>query len=99
MRNSAGDGWHGEAGPLPITRYLGLEVSDIHAAAIPGDGRVGFPAVEDHNAPDAVGVGRMPFSAAAGRRVTTADAFLPRRLPAEFDSPCRHARRERRDHG
>jgi choline dehydrogenase len=69
--------WHGDAGPLPITRYPELDSSDIHAAACRAMEGVGFPAVEDHNAPDALGIGRMPFSADAGKRVTTADAFLP----------------------
>jgi choline dehydrogenase len=69
--------WHGDAGPLPITRYPDLAVSDIHAAALRAMDGLGFPAVEDHNAPDAVGLGRMPFSARGGARVTTADAFLP----------------------
>jgi choline dehydrogenase len=69
--------WHGDAGPLPITRYPDLALSEIHAATLRAMEGLGFPAVDDHNAPDAVGVGRMPFSAAAGARVTTADAFLP----------------------
>jgi choline dehydrogenase len=73
--------WHGDAGPLPITRYPELDVSDIHAAALRAMEGVGFPAVEDHNAPDAIGIGRMPFNAAVGERVTTADAFLPRDEP------------------
>ena len=69
--------WHGEAGPLPITRYPELEPSGIHAAAIRAFEGVGFPTIEDHNAPNAIGVGRMPFSAVGGSRVTSADAFLP----------------------
>lgn len=75
--------WHGDSGPLPITRYPEFEVSEIHAAAIRAMERVGFPSVDDHNAPDAVGVGRMPFSSVGGRRVTTADAFLG----ADLDAP------------
>jgi choline dehydrogenase len=69
--------WHGETGPLPITRYPELEPSEIHAAAVRALQAVGFPVVEDHNAPDAVGLGRLPFSATGGARVTSADAFLP----------------------
>ncbi len=37
----------------------------------------GFPNVEDHNRPGAVGAGRMPMSSRDGVRVTTADAYLP----------------------
>jgi choline dehydrogenase len=69
--------WHGEDGPVPITRYPGIEPSDIHAAAIRGLEGIGFAPVADHNAPSAVGVGRMPFSSVDGRRVTSTDAYLP----------------------
>lgn len=69
--------WHGDAGPIPITRYPGLVPSPIHAAALDAFAALGFPAVEDHNAPDSVGVGPMPFSSQGGVRVTGVDAFLP----------------------
>jgi choline dehydrogenase len=69
--------WHGECGRLPITRYLDLEPTEIAAAGLQALEAVGFPVVEDHNRPGAVGAGRMPMSSRAGRRVTTADAYLP----------------------
>lgn len=68
--------WHGDAGPIPIDRYLDLPPSGIHAAALEALAALGFPSVADHNAPGAVGVGRMPMSTRAGVRVTTADAYL-----------------------
>jgi choline dehydrogenase-like flavoprotein len=68
--------WHGDAGPIPITRYPGLAASPIHAAAQAAFAALGFPAIEDHNAPDSVGVGPMPFSTQQGIRVTGLDAFL-----------------------
>jgi choline dehydrogenase len=36
----------------------------------------GFPRVDDHNRPGAVGAGRMPMNSVDGIRVTTADAYL-----------------------
>jgi choline dehydrogenase len=68
--------WHGDTGPLPITRYPELDVTEIHAAASRAMESIGFATVDDHNAPDALGVGRMPMNAVGGRRVTAADAFL-----------------------
>ena len=71
------DSWHGDHGALPITRYLDVELTEIAAAGLEALQAVGFPAVEDHNRPGAVGAGRMPMSSRDGVRVTTADAFLP----------------------
>ncbi len=72
------DPWHGDRGPIPITRYPELEPSAIHLAAAQALEAVGFPAVEDHNGPGAVGVGRMPMSSRGGKRVTSVDAYLRR---------------------
>jgi choline dehydrogenase-like flavoprotein len=69
--------WHGDRGRLPITRYLDLELTEIAAAGLQALEAVGFPMVDDHNRPGAVGAGRMPMSSRAGIRVTTADAYLP----------------------
>ena len=74
--------WHGDHGPIPITRYPELEPSEIHSAALKAFAALGFPAVEDHNDPMAVGVGRTPMSSRSGERVTALDAYLP----AEFSS-------------
>ena len=68
---------HGDAGPLPITRYPDREPSPIHAAALEAFAAAGIPAIADMNAPDAVGFGRMPMSSRDGLRVTTSDAYLP----------------------
>jgi choline dehydrogenase len=69
--------WHGDAGPIPVTRYPDLEPTEIGAATLEALEAVGFAAVEDHNRPGAVGAGRMPMSSRRGVRVTTADAYLP----------------------
>jgi choline dehydrogenase-like flavoprotein len=64
-------------GPLPITRYLDLELTEVAAAGLQALEAAGLTVVEDHNRPGAVGAGRMPMSSRAGARVTTADAYLP----------------------
>jgi choline dehydrogenase-like flavoprotein len=69
--------WHGAHGPVPISRYPSLPRSAIHEAALEAFSSLGFPTIDDHNAPDAVGVGPMPMSTHDGRRVTTVDAYLP----------------------
>ncbi len=69
--------WHGDHGPLPITRYPDAELTDVAAAGLATLEAAGFPIVEDHNHPDDVGAGRMPMSSRDGSRVTTADAYLP----------------------
>jgi choline dehydrogenase len=71
--------WHGDRGPMPSTRYLELDHTEIAAAGVDAMKAVGFPTVDDHNRPGAVGVGRMPMSSHDGLRVTTADAYLPAR--------------------
>ncbi len=84
--------WHGSDGPVPITRYLDHEPSEIRGAALEALDAVGFPSVEDHNEPGAIGAGPMPTSTRDGRRVTSVDAYLPvdwaaSRLTIRADSP------------
>lgn len=68
--------WHGDRGPMPIDRYTRRRGSAIHDAAVEAFADLGYAAVEDHNAPDAVGAGPMPMSTRDGRRVTTLQAYL-----------------------
>ncbi len=80
-----GSPWHGDHGPIPVTRYPELEPSAIHAAALDAFHAVGLPTVDDHNAPGAIGVGRMPMRSRGGVRVTSLDAYVPRdRRPANL---------------
>jgi choline dehydrogenase len=71
------EAWHGDGGPIPVGRYPDLERTEIHAAVIDAIEATGFPPVEDHNRPGAVGVGPMPMNSRGAVRVTTADAYLP----------------------
>lgn len=68
--------WHGDRGPIPISRYPKLARSAIHIAALEAFEALGFPSVDDQNEPGVVGVGPLPMSSSDGRRVTTADAYL-----------------------
>jgi choline dehydrogenase-like flavoprotein len=69
--------WHGDSGPLPSRRYLDLPQTEAMAAALDALADAGFPSVEDHNEPGAVGAGPMPMNSVDGVRVTTADVYLP----------------------
>jgi choline dehydrogenase len=71
------DPWHGDRGPMPSTRYPDLERTELLLAAERAVERAGIPRIDDHNRPGAVGLGPMPMSSTAGRRVTTAGAYLP----------------------
>jgi choline dehydrogenase len=70
--------WHGKAGPMTINRYGTQRRSAIHDAAVEAFQDFGFPTIEDHNAPGAVGAGPMPMSTRKGRRLTTLQAYLGR---------------------
>jgi choline dehydrogenase-like flavoprotein len=71
-----GDPWHGSDGPFRVDRYLGVERTDVHTAAVEAIRAEGIPAVDDHNRPGAVGVGPMPMTVRDGERVSAADAYL-----------------------
>ena len=67
---------HGAGGPVPIRRYLGGERSSLAVAAEEAIAATGFPRIDDHNAPGAVGVGALPVNCLDGRRISTAVAYL-----------------------
>lgn len=73
--------WHGSNGPIPITRYPQLEPTAIHVAAVAALEAMGVPRVDDHNGPDAIGVGRLPMSSGHGVRVTSLDGYLAANPP------------------
>ena len=69
--------WHGDSGAIPVDRYRDVVQTEVHAATVRALEAAGFPPVDDHNRPGAVGVGRMPMSSRDGARMTTAAAYLP----------------------
>lgn len=87
--------WHGDHGPIAITRYPNLRRSEIHEAALKAFDALGFPHVDDHNSPAAVGAGPMPMSSRDGVRSVSADTYLakdrqPPNLTVRADSPVAH---------
>ena len=81
-----GEPWHGDAGPMTVNRYGTSRRSAIHDAAVEAIRDLGFPTVEDQNAPGALGAGPMPMSTQDGRRLTTLQAYLERdALPASLE--------------
>jgi choline dehydrogenase len=68
--------WHDAAGPIPISRYprpgwLELQERFCEAALA-----AGHEWVDDHNAPDALGIGPIPLNMIDGLRQTPADRYL-----------------------
>lgn len=68
--------WHGDNGPLTITRYPQIEPSRYESALMAALAASGFGIVADLNNPMGLGAGRMPRNGSAGRRQTGADAYL-----------------------
>jgi choline dehydrogenase len=68
-----GEPWHGQEGPIPVTRYPDVEPTEFDAAVQLALHECGFESVPDLNRPAAIGFGRMPMNSIDGRRVTTVD--------------------------
>ena len=86
---SAGRRWHGDAGPIPISRYpraAWLELQERFAEAALS---VGHAWIDDHNAPGALGIGPIPLNMLDGLRQTPADRYLDPALGAAQPLPAR----------
>jgi len=70
------DEFHGADGPIPITRYPRDTWYPLFERFTEAALRSGHRWVNDHNAPDAVGVGPTPFNMLDGKRQTPADHYL-----------------------
>jgi choline dehydrogenase len=68
--------WHGSSGPLPIRRYGDGELTDVALAGLETLRECGFPRIPDANEPGAVGLARIPVNTRAGKRISTALAYL-----------------------
>ncbi|MFE3290821.1 mycofactocin system GMC family oxidoreductase MftG [Rhodococcus sp. NPDC059234] len=68
--------WHGDSGPIPITRTAAAAQHPISAAFLDAAAAAGFGYRADLNEPDAAGAGPVPLNAASGARVSTAAAYL-----------------------
>jgi choline dehydrogenase len=72
------DEWHGSDGPIPIRRHPPSELNRAQAAFLDAAVALCHRSVDDHNRPDAVGVGPTPRTAREGMRMSTAVTYLAR---------------------
>jgi choline dehydrogenase len=70
------NGVHGISGPIPVARPARETWSRAAAAYRDVCLAVGYPECPDFNAPDAVGIGPVPFNERDGVRMSTAVAYL-----------------------
>ena len=70
------DAWHGQDGPLPVRRYALEELTPAQSAFLDACAAFGYPRVDDHNAPGALGAGPAPMNALAGVRQSAALTYL-----------------------
>jgi choline dehydrogenase len=76
--------FHGDAGPMPVRRYLEVELTEACTAGLDALEAEGFARVDDHNEPGALGAGRTPMTSSDGVRVTTSDAYLAGQTPPKL---------------
>jgi choline dehydrogenase-like flavoprotein len=67
---------HGRDGPFPVRRPAPEELAPVQRAFLEACANAGFPVVEDHNAPGAVGSGLPPMNLIDGVRQSTALTYL-----------------------
>ena len=67
---------HGTDGPIPVRRPPRSSWSPVALAYEQACLAAGYPAAPDHNAPDANGIGPVPFNTRDGHRISAAVAFL-----------------------
>ena len=68
--------YHGDSGPIPVTRPAGEDFLDVDEAFRQAALEVGHPWAPDHNAPRSHGLSPYAFNGRNGRRVSTNDAYL-----------------------
>jgi choline dehydrogenase len=82
-RDFGGDPWHGDAGPIPISRYPRADWHELQERFAEAALSVGHSWVDDHNAPEALGIGPIPLNMLEGLRQTPADHYLDPALARE----------------
>ncbi|MEE1835545.1 GMC family oxidoreductase [Streptomyces sp. SP17KL33] len=70
--------WHGTHGPVPVRRPEPDELNAPQRAFRDACVALGYPVVEDHNAPGATGIGPVPVNRVDGIRQSTVLTFLAR---------------------
>lgn len=82
-RDFGGEPWHGDAGPIPISRYPRADWHELQERFAEAALSTGHSWVDDHNAPGALGIGPIPLNMLEGRRQTPADHYLDPALGRE----------------
>jgi choline dehydrogenase len=82
-RDFGGEPWHGDAGPIPISRYPRADWHELQERFTEAALVAGHDWVDDHNAPGALGIGPVPLNMLEGRRQTPADHYLDPALSRE----------------
>jgi choline dehydrogenase len=75
-RDFGGAPWHGDSGPIPVSRYPRADWHELQERFAEAALSVGHAWVDDHNAPGAVGIGPVPLNMLDGVRQTPADRYL-----------------------
>jgi choline dehydrogenase len=68
--------WHGQDGLIPIQRHLPANLLPAQRPFLDACLAAGYPQVEDHNAPAAIGAGPWPLNGFGGIRWSTALTYL-----------------------
>jgi choline dehydrogenase len=68
--------YHGDAGPIPISRPTGADFLPVDEAFRESALAMGHPWAPDHNAPRTYGLSPYAFNGRDGRRFSTNDAYL-----------------------
>ncbi|MGD9697363.1 MAG: GMC family oxidoreductase [Thermoleophilia bacterium] len=75
-RDFGGQGWHGDAGPIPICRYPRGDWHELQERFAEAAVACGHEWIDDHNRPGAVGIGPIPLNMVDGVRQIPADRYL-----------------------
>ena len=68
--------WHGDAGPVPITRWAEESWTPLQAGFVAGCEALAHPRCDDHNEPGTTGVGPIPMNRIGAERVSAHLAYL-----------------------
>ena len=68
--------WHGESGPVPVTRWPEETWTPLQHAFVAGCEALGFARCADHNEPGTTGVGPIPMNRVERERVSASIAYL-----------------------
>ena len=70
------DEHHGRGGPMPIRRHRPDELIPWQASFLEACAELGYPTIQDHNAPMQAGAAPTPMNKISGRRISAAEAYL-----------------------